>query len=132
MFLIGKKLTRDELDWGTIATVSGPLVNHARDIVTLHVELIPGKGHNFHRHPSQEEVIYVLEGRVEQWVNEEMKILEPGDAAFIGAGVVHASFNIGSGNALVLAILGPAIGESGYEVEEVADKDPWKNLRKTI
>ena len=129
MFLIGDKLPRDQEDWGTIASVSGPLINHAKDIVTLHVELKPGMGHNFHRHPNQEEVIYVLKGKVEQWVNEEMKILEPGDAAFIGAGVVHASFNIGAENAQVLAILGPAVGESGYEVVEVASLDPWKNLR---
>lgn len=131
MFLKGDKLDRDTLDWGTIATVSGPEVNHARDVVTLHVDLKPGKGHNFHRHPQQEEVIYVLKGKIEQWVNEEMKILEPGDAAFIGAGVVHASFNIGNENAEVLAILGPAVGATGYEVEEVADKQPWKSLRKT-
>lgn len=131
MFLFGEKLDRDTLDWGTIATISGPEVNHARDIVTLHVELYPGKGHAFHRHPNQEEVIYVLKGKIEQWVNEEMKILEPGDAAFIGAGVVHASYNIGHENAQVLAILGPAVGATGYEVEEVADKAPWKNLRKT-
>ena len=131
MFLIGNKLKRDELDWGTIATLSGPQVNHAKDVVTLHVDLKPGKGHDFHRHPNQEEVIYVLKGKVEQWVNEEMKILGPGDAAFIGAGVVHASFNIGDENAQVLAILGPAVGASGYEVEEVSEKDPWRNLRKS-
>lgn len=129
MFLIGKKLERDHLDWGSIATVSGPQINQAKDIVTLHVNLKPGKGHDFHRHPRQEEVIYVLKGRVEQWVNQEKKILEAGDAAFIGAGVVHASFNIGENDAHVLAILGPAVGDSGYEVEEVASLSPWSELR---
>ena len=129
MFLIGKDLERDHLNWGSIATVSGPLVNQAKDVVTLHVNLKPGKGHNFHRHPQQEEVIYVLKGRIEQWVNQEKKILEAGDAAFIGAGVVHASFNIGETDAQVLAILGPAVGDSGYEVEEVASLSPWNELR---
>jgi quercetin dioxygenase-like cupin family protein len=129
MFLIGKDLDRDHLDWGSISTVSGPVVNKAKDIVTLHVNLKPGKGHNFHRHPQQEEVIFVLKGHIEQWVDMEMKLLEAGDAAFIGSGVVHASFNIGQNDAQVLAILGPAIGDSGYEVEEVAALSPWNELR---
>lgn len=129
MFLTGKDLDRDHLDWGSLSTVSGPLVNQAKDIVTLHVNLKPGKGHDFHRHPQQEEVIYVLQGRIEQWVDQEMKVLEVGDAAFIAAGVVHASFNMGQNDAQVLAILGPAVGDSGYEVEEVAALSPWNALR---
>lgn len=129
MFLFGDKSEREHLDWGSTATISGPLVNQAKDIVTLHVKLKPGKGHNFHRHPAQEEVIYVLKGTIEQWVGQEKKMLSPGDAAFIGAGVVHASFNTGQEDAQVLAILGPAVGESGYEVEEVAALEPWNKLR---
>ncbi len=129
MFLIGKNLNRDHLDWGSIATFSGPLVNQANDVVTLHVNLKPDKGHNFHRHPNQEEVIYVLQGTIEQWVGQEKQILSAGDAAFIGRGVVHASFNTGESDAQVLAILGPASGESGYEVVEVADQEPWSSLR---
>ncbi len=131
MFLEGINLERENLDWGSLATISGPLINKAKDIVTLHVDLNPGMGHNFHLHPNQEEVIYVLCGTVEQWVRKEKKILKKGDAAFIGTGVVHASFNIGQENAQVLAILGPAVGESGYEVEEVFDQAPWNTLRST-
>ena len=29
---------------------------------------IPGRAHAFHTHPGQEEVIFVLEGRIEQWI----------------------------------------------------------------
>lgn len=120
---------RYQLDWGTTANISGPDTNEAKDIVTIEVELLPGKGHDFHKHPQQEEVIYVLEGSVEQWVNQEKRILGPGDAAFIPADMVHASFNIGSSTARVLAILGPAVGADGYEVVEVAGESPWKDLR---
>ncbi len=120
---------RNQLDWGTTANISGPDTNEAKDIVTIEVELLPGKGHDFHKHPQQEEVIYVLEGSVEQWVNQEKRILGPGDAAFIPADMVHASFNIGNSTARVLAILGPAVGADGYEVVEVAGEAPWKDLR---
>src|SRR5262245_46779427 len=53
----------------------------------------PGEGHNFHIHPELEEVIYVLEGQVEQWVEKEVRTLKPGETAHIPVGVVHATFN---------------------------------------
>lgn len=53
-----------------------------------------------------------------------------GDAAFIPAGVVHASFNTSAETATILAILGPSLGEEGYGVVEVADREPWASLRR--
>lgn len=112
-------LTWDSLEWGTQATLSSPLTASSKDLMVLDVVIHPGKGHSFHRHPRQEEVIYVLEGEVEQWIEGEKQILAPGDSAFIDQGLVHASFNRGQHNARILAILGPCIGEQGYEIEEI-------------
>ncbi|MDH3652064.1 MAG: cupin domain-containing protein, partial [Saprospiraceae bacterium] len=81
------------------------------------------------KHPAQEEVIYVLDGKIEQWIGEDMKQLKQGDSAFIPAGMVHASFNIDKNPATVLAILGPAVGADGYEVVDVGEEPPWINLR---
>lgn len=120
-FVEKQTLNWESLDWGTLAKVSSPLVCNAKDLVVLDVVLYPGKGHNFHKHPQQEEVIYVLEGQVEQWIGKDKKILGPGDSAFIKADEVHASFNISDKNARLLAILGPSIGEDGYEVVEIGD-----------
>ncbi len=119
----------ETLDWGRLASISGPLTCGARDLVVLDVELVPGEGHAFHKHPQQEEVIYVLRGMVEQWLGVEKMVLQPGDSVCIPADCVHASYNIGDEDAKLLAILGPAIGDSGYEVVEVADQTPWKDLR---
>ena len=33
--------------------------------------------------------------------------------------MVHASFNVGEGEAKVVAILGPCVGDIGYEVVEM-------------
>ena len=92
--------------------------------------LKPGKGHDFHKHPDQEEVIYCVAGKVEQWIDRAKSILGPGDSAFIPAGMVHASFNVGSGEAKVVAILGPCVGEIGYELVDMAQEAPWKDMRK--
>jgi quercetin dioxygenase-like cupin family protein len=89
----------------------------------------PGKGHAFHKHPDQEEVIYVVAGRVEQWVDTEKRLLGPGDSVFLPPGMVHASFNVGETDVHIVAILGPCVGESGYEVVEVAGEAPWSGLR---
>ena len=58
-----------------------------------------------------------------------MRILGPGDSVFIGADVVHASFNVGESDAKLLAILGPCVGDQGYELVDVASEAPWKDLR---
>jgi len=121
-FSTQQTLEKNTLDWGILGRVSDPQATAAKDLCVLDVVLFPGKGHSFHKHPRQEEVLYILEGKVEQWIGEEKKILHPGDSAFVPADVVHASFNIGEGNAKILAILGPCIGEEGYEVVEMEGK----------
>jgi quercetin dioxygenase-like cupin family protein len=90
--------------------------------------LFPGKGHNFHRHPQQEEVIFVISGSVEQWVDKRKELLGPGDAAFIARDVVHASFNVGDSEAKILAIFGPSVGD-GFETVDMSSETPWKELR---
>ena len=48
---------------------------------------------------------------------------------FLPAGMVHASFNVGDTDVHIVAILGPCVGDSGYEVVEVAGEAPWNGLR---
>jgi quercetin dioxygenase-like cupin family protein len=129
-FILSSEVPRDTLDWGTLAWLSHPPATENKYLTVIDVLITPGKGHDFHKHPGQEETIFVIEGKIEQWVEQEKKILEPGDAVYIDEGVVHASFNIGEGDAKLLAILGPCVGEIGYVIEEVADQAPWNNLRK--
>ena len=44
----------------------------------VRVNMEPGRAHAFHKHPTREELIYVLSGRAEQWVGREHKVLGPG------------------------------------------------------
>ncbi len=71
----------------------------------------------------------MIDGEIEQWIGQQKRRLGPGDSAFIGADVVHASFNAGDSNAKLLAILGPCVGSGGYELVDVADQEPWVSLR---
>lgn len=129
MFITDNERQEEVLDWGTLFRLSGPQKTQADKLVVIEVNITPGNGHNFHKHPQQEEVIYVIEGEIEQWVGQEKRILQAGDSVFIPADGVHASFNVGTTDAKLLAILSPSIGEEGYELVEVYDQSPWDSLR---
>ena len=129
-FIIAKETEAKVDDAGTSSRLSDPQATGARQLTVIDVNFDAGKGHNFHKHPDQEEVILVVAGKVEQWVDREKRILGPGDSAFSPAGVVHASFNAANGPAKIVAILGPCVGSTGYEVVDVANDAPWKTLRR--
>ena len=127
-FKPGDSLTRDQHDWGVFAQVSGPR-DGLQGIVAIEATFLPGKCHDFHRHPGQEEVIYVIEGTIEQWLEQEKSTLAAGDSVVIPASAVHATFNDGDAAAKILAILSPSVGDDGYGVEDMAAEEPWASLR---
>ena len=128
-FAISSEVEPEVLDWGSLKWLSHPPSTGAAQLAVIEVTLAPGKGHDFHKHPDQEEVLYVVAGRVEQWVGDQMRMLGAGDSAFLEADMVHASFNAGDTDAKIIAILGPCVGENGYELVDVADQAPWNTLR---
>lgn len=128
-FTLARDIERGALDWGEVGSLCNPGETGARQLAIVEARLIPGKGHAFHKHPEQEEVIIVVSGEVEQWIEREKKVLGPGDSAFIPPGIVHASFNVGEGEAHIIAIFGPAVGESGFTTIDVFDEAPWNSLR---
>jgi quercetin dioxygenase-like cupin family protein len=121
-------LERQQHDWGVFAQVSGPR-DGLQGIVAIEATFLPGMCHDFHRHPGQEEVIYVIEGTIEQWLEQERATLSAGDSVVIPASAVHATFNDGAEAAKILAILSPAVGDDGYGVEDVSTDEPYASLR---
>jgi quercetin dioxygenase-like cupin family protein len=128
-FRIGGEIERDRLDWGTLGWVSHPPSTGATQLTVMEVTLEPGFGHDFHKHPAQEEVIYVRAGRIEQWLEERKHELGPGDAVFIPPDMVHASFTAGDETAQLVVTLGPCVGEGGYELVDVSGDERWSSLR---
>ena len=128
-YMLSAETPQETLEWGKLRWMSNRPATGADQLTVIEVSVEPGQGHDFHKHPDQEEVIYCVAGKVEQWLGEEKRVMGPGDSVFIGADVVHATFNIGEKDAVLLAILGPCVGELGYETVEVADQAPWNGLR---
>jgi quercetin dioxygenase-like cupin family protein len=120
---------QEEFDWGVIGWRCGPQTG-AKHLVVMDVVLKPGDGHDFHRHPGQEEMIIVKQGDVTQFLERESTTLGPGDSVFIEADMVHASFNDGDETALFQIVISPSNGEgTGYGIEFVSDEEPWASLR---
>lgn len=128
-FITEGDIVRDSFDWGESGWMSRPSLTGSTALCVMDVKINPGGGHGFHRHPDQEEVIWVREGRVEQWLEQEKRELGPGEAVYIPKDVIHASFNLGDSDAKISVILSPTAGEDGYSVVDVFEEEPWASLR---
>ena len=128
-FVTSKERKTERLPWGPHDWLSRPDIVDTRELLVVRVNMPKGKSQGFHKQPSMEEVIYVLEGKAEQWVGHDVRILGPGDVAHIPRNCVHATFNVGRGVLRFLSIFGPARSRGRAHVD-VSEEQPWKSLRE--
>ena len=127
-FVTKSELQVEPSPWGPHEWLSRPGLTAAEQLLMVRVLMPPGRAHQFHRHPTMEEIIYVVSGSAEQWVDREKRLLGPGDIAHIPADVVHGTYNAGSETLVFLAILAPAKFE-GPALIDVHLEEPWQSLR---
>ena len=97
-------------------------------LLLVRANMEPGRDHPFHKHPTREEIIYVISGTAEQWVGTEKRILKPGEMAFVPMGEVHGTYNPYSEPLVFLAILSPSnAAEPG--IVDVSGESPWDKIR---
>jgi len=118
----------EELPWGPHDWLSRPGLTEADDLLLVRVHMPPGEAHKFHRHPEMEEIIYVLSGTCEQWVDTEKKILTAGQLAHIPKDIVHGTYNVGEDTLEFLAILSPA-KIAGPALIDMSEEEPWKLMK---
>ena len=128
-FIAEADIVRDSFDWGDTGWISRPSLTGSHGLCVMDVTLNPGGGHPFHRHPEQEEVIWVREGRIEQWLEDVKQELGAGEAVYIPRDLVHASYTVGDSDAKLSVILTPTAGDDGYSVIDVFEQEPWASLR---
>lgn len=117
------------LPWGPHEWLARPGLVDAERLQLVRVTMPGGCAHRFHRHPCFEELLYVISGRLEQWVGREKRILGPGDLAHIPKDEVHGSYNVFQEPAVFLAILSENRFD-GPAVIDVSEDEPWKTLRE--
>ncbi|MFO0944423.1 MAG: cupin domain-containing protein [Planctomycetota bacterium] len=127
-FVTEAELEVEELPWGPHEWLCRPGLVDADKLMLVRVRMPAGTGHAFHRHPAMEEIIYVVEGQAEQWVDKECRRLRAGEIAHIPVNVVHGTYNPFLEPLVFLAILSPA-KFTGPALVDVSQEEPWLTLR---
>ena len=130
-FVTSAELQVEPSPWGPHEWLSRPGLTAAEELLTVRVVMPPGRAHQFHRHPAMEEIIYVVSGTAEQWVDREHRTLTTGDIAHIPKDVVHGTYNAGDDTLIFLAILSPATFQ-GPALVDVHTEEPWRSLRTPL
>ena len=82
------------VDWGKTKNLFGPESVGAKYLKINITEYAPGTAHTLHRHPDQEEVIYILEGEGISRTPEGDQSIGPGAFVFIPRDTDHATLNL--------------------------------------
>lgn len=131
-FLTHDAIEREQLPRGLHDWLSRPELTGSEQLIVVRVHVEPGNGHPFHRHPTMDELIYVLSGQAEQWLERDVRTLEAGEAVFVPKDVVHATYNGGDDTLSFLAILSPAGDLEGSGMIDVSDEEPWRSLKAPL
>jgi len=103
-------------DWGTIKWLVTPHLDDGAGLTTGEVIVYPGEGHSPHRHPGEEEVIYVISGRGVQTVgegeDEERFPIGEGDVVYIPINVLHSTYNTTWGPLRLIVVYTPGGAET--------------------
>jgi quercetin dioxygenase-like cupin family protein len=127
-FVTEDEIQVEQLPWGPHEWLCRPGLTAAEDLLLVRVRMPAGQAHRFHKHPEMEEIIYVLSGTAEQWVEGEQRLLTAGQTAHIPKDIVHGTYNAGESVLEFLAILSPA-KTVGPALIDVSHEEPWSQLR---
>lgn len=130
-FVTSAEAQVEEQPWGQHEWLCRAGLTEAKQLQLVRVTMPPGKAHRFHRHPCMEEFVYVLEGRCEQWVGREKRILSAGELAHVPLNEVHGTYNVFAAPVTFLAVLSPAVID-GPALIDVSDEEPWRSLRESL
>ena len=127
MFINAKEAPQDTAEGRHHIWHSKPGLTPTEDLLFVHCTMPPGGGHSFHKHPNKEEVIYILEGEAEQWLEQEKRILGPGSSVYIPKSAVHATFNRTDKDLKFIAVITPCSSQGEIQVA-VDHLEPWNTL----
>jgi len=128
-FMQAADVTKEKDPWATVEWLSNADTVGAEDLLMVRATIDAGGSHPFHTHPTREEIIYVVSGQAEQWVEDEYRILKAGEMALIPQGAVHGTYNPFDEDVTFLAILSPLKGGEP-NIVDVSTEEPWASIRE--
>lgn len=87
---------RIDEEWGSLNWLTSQAIGNAQGVTLGRVQIKPGYSNPRHTHFNCEEALYMLQGRLEHTMGDEVLILEAGDTLVVRAGLVHGARNIGA------------------------------------
>lgn len=127
MFIHEETAERENIGGRDHIWYSKPGLTPTDDLIVVHCAIPPGGSHPFHTHPNKEEVIYVIEGEAEQWLEQEKQTLRPGSSVYVPKSAVHATFNRSDKDLKFIAVITPCSSEGEVHVA-VDHLEPWKSI----
>ena len=126
-FVTDRECVLEQLPWGPHEWLCRTGLTDARLLQVVRVTMPGGKAHAFHRHPEFEEVLYLVDGRLQQFVGRESRTIGAGTLVHVPMNEVHGSYNVFEQPATFLAILSPATCK-GPPLVDVSMDEPWRTL----
>ena len=105
---------KDEWRPGVLTRMVASAANGTSQLAVFEQWCDPGLGAPAHLH-AVEEILTVLEGEAEIWLDDERRRLTAGQSAVIPAGRKHGFHNTGTGVLRVQAILASPVFEAAYD-----------------
>lgn len=128
-FVTASEAVRFQSAWTLEEWLCRSDVVNNKQLLLVRANMEPRRSHPFHKHPTREELIYIISGRAEQWVGREYRILKAGEMAFIPQGEVHGTYNPFDEKLVFLAILAPS-NASEPGIVDVSTEEPWASIRE--
>lgn len=69
-----------------------------------------------HSHPTSEEIIYIIQGEGEAWIDGEISVFKVGTAIVFPRGTKHMIRNIGNSELEVLCVFSPPVTPKSYQL----------------
>jgi quercetin dioxygenase-like cupin family protein len=93
---------KEKYPWGDIHWLASDVSNGAKEL-TFGVTTVKAGGSNpLHRHPNCEEVLYVVSGEVEHFIEGTRRVkMKAGDSILIPRNRIHQAVNKGMGPAML-------------------------------
>lgn len=108
--------------WGQMSWLASKDCGNATGLTLGRVTIKAGQQNPRHCHPTCEEVLHLLSGRLIHTLANERIAMEAGDTIVIPAGVYHNAINVGSQSAEMVVAFSSAVRD--FKLEEPGHADP--------
>ena len=95
-------------DWGSNTWIVAHERENSETMTLGHSVIKAGQTNPRHYHPNCDEVLYLLSGSLEQYIDGQVFILEPGDTVTIPQDAVHQARALGREDAVALVMYSSA------------------------